>query len=111
MQYAQDLADPLLDVRDVVESFRSFHVTPPDWDEVLRHAIDTLSLLPAHVQVSVLLPGFLPSLGLLLTDGLASSPQVVDRIATQVANILEETAIPGPAINDDDWSFGEASAS
>jgi hypothetical protein len=111
MQYAEDLADPLLDVRNVVESFRSYHVTPPHWDEALRHAIDALSRLPAQAQVSVLLPGLLPSLGLLLSEGLANSPQVVDRVATQVANILEETTISGPTMDDDDWSFGEPSAS
>jgi len=36
MQYAADLADPLVDIRDVVESFRSSHLTLPDWDEILR---------------------------------------------------------------------------
>lgn len=35
LQYAADLADPLVDVRDVVESFRSSHLTLPDWDEIL----------------------------------------------------------------------------
>jgi hypothetical protein len=111
MQYAADLADPLLDVRDVVESFRSYHITPPDWDETLRHAIAALSRLQALAQVNVLLAGLLPDLGLLLTDGLDSSPQVVEKVATQVANVLEETTIPGPTPEDDDWSFGEASAS
>jgi hypothetical protein len=70
MQYAADLADPLLDVRDVVESFRSYHVTPPDWDETLRHAIAALSRLQALAQVNVLPAGLLPDLNLLLTDGL-----------------------------------------
>ncbi len=111
MRDAADLADPLLDVRDVVESFRSYRVTPPDWDETLRHAIAALSRLQALARVSVLLAGLLPDLDLLLTDGLDSSPQVVEKVATQVANLLEETTIPGPAPEDDDWSFGEANAS
>ncbi len=111
MQYAADFADPLLEVRDVVESFRTYHVTPPDWDETLRRAIDALSRLQALARVTVLPAGLLPDLDLLLTDGLDGSPQVVDKVATQVADVLGETTIPGPTPADDDWSFGEASAS
>jgi hypothetical protein len=111
MQYAADLADPLLDVRNVVESFRSYHVTPRDWDETLRHAIAALSRLQALIQVDIVLPGLLPDLDLLLTGGLDRSPQIVEKVATQVANILDETTIPGPTLEDDDWSFGEANAS
>lgn len=111
MQYAADLAEPLLEVRDVVESFRSYRITPPDWDETLRHAIAALRRLQASAQVNVLPAGLVPDLDLLLTDGLDSSPQVVAKVATQVAVVLEETMIPGPTPQDDDWSFREASAS
>jgi hypothetical protein len=111
MQYAADLAEPLLEVRDVVESFRSYHITPPDWDETLHHAIVALRRLQALTQVNVLPAGLLLDLDLLLTDGLDGSPQVVAKVATQVAVVLEETMIPGPTPRDDDWSFGEASAS
>jgi hypothetical protein len=111
MQYATDLADPLLGVRDVVESFRSYHVTPPDWDETLRGAIAALSRLQAQAQVNVLPAGLLPDLNVLLNDGLDRSSEVVGKVATQVANVLGETTIPGPSHEDDDWSFGEANAS
>jgi hypothetical protein len=111
MQYAADLADPLLDVRNVVESFRSYHVTPADWDETLRDAIATLSRLQTTAPFSTVLSELLPNLDSLLTDGLDSSLQVVEKVATQVANILKETTIPGPTPEDDDWSFGEANAS
>lgn len=36
MPDAADLADPLVDVRDVVESFRCSHLTLPDRYETLR---------------------------------------------------------------------------
>jgi hypothetical protein len=45
MQYAADLADPNGDVCDVVESFRSSHLTLPDWDPTLRWVITALSQL------------------------------------------------------------------
>jgi hypothetical protein len=111
MRYAADLADPLLDVRNVVESFRSYHVTPPGWDETLHHAVAALSRLQAPDQVNTVLSALLPALDVLLTDGLDGSPLVVEKVATQVASILKETTIPGPALEDDDWSFGEANAS
>lgn len=111
MQYDAYLADPLLDVRDVVESFRSYQVTPPDWDETLRHAVTALSEMQAEIQVDSVLPGLLPDLAFLLANGLNSSPQVIEKIATLVANILEETRIPGPTLDDDDWSFEEVNAS
>jgi hypothetical protein len=111
MQYAADLADPLLDVRNVVESFRSYHVTPPDWDETLRYAIAALTRLLASAQVEAALSGLLPDLDSLLTYGLDSSPQVVEKVATQVASILKGTTIPGPTPEDADWSFGDATAS
>ena len=107
MQYAADLADPLLDVRDVVESFRSHQVIPADWNESIRHALDALSQLPPQAGVEALLPGLLPELDQLLEDGFGNK-LLVDRISRQVADALDETPIPGiPTPVDDDWSFGE----
>lgn len=112
MEHAADLADPLVDVRDVVESFRSSHVTLPDWDQTLRRVVATLSRLPPQAQVDVLLPGLASNLRLLLTAGLDKVPQVVEMVAVQVAAALEQTRVPGiPLPEDDDWSFGEANSS
>jgi hypothetical protein len=112
MEYVANLADPLVDVRDVVESFRSSHVTLPDWDQTLRRVVAALSQLPPQAQVDVVLPGLVPNLRLLLTSGLDSVPQVVDVVADQVAAALERTRVPGiPAPEDDDWSFGESTVS
>ncbi len=58
MEYVADLADPLVDIRDVVESFRSSHLTLPDWDQTLRRVVTSiLSQLPPQAQVDVVLPG------------------------------------------------------
>jgi hypothetical protein len=43
LQHAAGLADPLVDVRDVVESFRSSHLTLPDWDEILHQPREGVS--------------------------------------------------------------------
>jgi hypothetical protein len=112
MEYVADLADPLVDIRDVVESFRSSHLTLPDWDQILRRVVTALSQLPPQAQVDVVLPSLVPNLRLLLTAGLDNVPQVVDMVAAQVAAALEQTRVPGiPAPEDDDWSFAETNAS
>jgi hypothetical protein len=112
MQYTADLADPLVDVRDVVESFRTCQITLPDWDETLRRAVIALDQLSPRAQVDALVPGLLPNLRLVLAEGLDNVPQVVNEVADQVAVVLEEARIPGiPTPEDDDWTFGEANAS
>ena len=112
MQNAAKLAEPLVDVRDVVESFRTGHLVLPDWDTVLSQAVASLSELQPSGEVEALLPGLLPKLRQLLAVGLPDVPRVVDEVALQVAVVLERTRVPGiPTPEDDDWAFGEASAS
>lgn len=109
MQYAADLTDPLVDVRDVLESFRTCQLTPPDWYQTLSAAMIALDQLPPEVELDDLLPNLLPHLNLLLAKGLGNAPQVVDQVADQVAILLEQTRIPGiPSPEDDDWGFGES---
>ncbi len=95
MQYDVELADPLVDVRDVVETFRSCGVTAPNWHGTLADAVAALDRLPQAAQVDARLPHLIPRLRLLLAHGL-----------------LERTRIPGiPRPEDDDWGFDEATAS
>jgi hypothetical protein len=46
MQYAAELADSHVDVRHVLESFRSSHLTLPESDEVLRQPQEGVSKDP-----------------------------------------------------------------
>lgn len=106
MQYEVELADPLVEVRDVVESFRCCGVTPADWYQALNRALATLDELPAEVGVERRLPDLLPRLRILLTGGLGSAPAVVDEVAAQVAAALSQTRIPGiPRPDEENWGF------
>ncbi len=106
MQHSAALADPLVDIRDVVESFRSCHVVLPDWDQTLRRAIAALDRLTPPDQVDAVLPGLLPNLRIVLAEGLRGAPHVVNEVADQVAAVLAETRTPGiPGPDDDDWAF------
>jgi hypothetical protein len=109
MQYDPELADPLVDVRDVVESFRSFGVTPKGWRRTLTHAAKALDQLPTELKLKVPLPELLPDIRILLSSGLSNSPEVVDEVADRVAVVLNQARIPGiPRPEEGDWDFGEA---
>jgi hypothetical protein len=112
MQYDIALADPLVEVRDVVESFRCCGVTPADWHQVLDRAIATLDRLPQEVGVEQRLPDLLPHLRTLLAMGLGSTPKVLDQVAAQVATALQQAQIPGiPRPDEEDWSFNQPTVS
>jgi hypothetical protein len=112
MQYDAELADPLVEVRDVVESYRCCGVTPTDWDQALGQAIAALGQLPQEAGLETRLPDLVPHLRVLLTEGLESVPQVVDEVAAQVAVVLSQAHIPGiPRPDEDDWGFGEPTVS
>lgn len=106
MQYEVEFADPLVEVRNVVESFRCCGVTPTDWYQVLNRALTTLNELPLEVGVERRLPDLLPHLRILLAGGLSSAPEVVDEVAAQVAAALSQTRVPGiPRPDEENWSF------
>lgn len=112
MQDDIELADPLVDVRDVVESFRCCGITPSDWDQVLSQAIAALDQLPREVGVKGRLPDLLPHLRILLTTGLGSSPRVLDEVAAQVSTALEQAHLPGiPRPDEEDWGFNRSTVS
>jgi hypothetical protein len=112
MEYVAGLADPLSDVRDVVESFRCCGVISPDWRRVLNHAVTSLEQLPRAAAVQDLLAHLVPQLQILVSQELGDAPLVVDDVASRVAEALRENRAPGiPVPSDDDWSFGSVSAS
>lgn len=112
MQNAAELADPLVEIREVVESFRTYRLVLPGWNAILSQAMDALSKLGPPAEAEVPFLGLLTNLRVLLAKGLNGAPRIVDEVAQQVANALEQTRVPGiPAPEDDDWSFDAASAS
>ena len=54
MQGAAEIADPLVDVRDVVETFRQYGVTLADWHKTLQVAVLALDDPQGAVSTNVL---------------------------------------------------------
>jgi hypothetical protein len=110
--YGAELADPLVDVRDVVESFRSFGVAPADWHRALDDAAAVLDQLPADKEFRELFPDLVPNIRILLSNGLSSVPDILEEVAEQVAAALSQTRVPGiPRPEEDDWDFGKTTGS
>jgi hypothetical protein len=105
MEYGPELADPLVDVRDVVESFRKYGVTPPDWRPVLAHATAALDELAPKPELGFL-PPLVGRLNQLLADGLATHANLVSEVADQVTVVLASVNIPAmPKPADHNWGF------
>ena len=106
MEYGPELADPLVDVRDVVESFRTYGVTPPDWRVVLGNAVAALDELSPRPRLGLVLPPLVLHLNELLAGGLAANPVVVSEVAEQVSAVLASVQLPTmPKPTDSNWEF------
>ena len=106
MAYDLELADPLVEVRDVAESYRVHEVVLPEWKATIEAAVRALSELPPDAGVDVRLPGLLPLLRTLIDRGISREPATVEAVARQVAEALSRIELPGvPSPHEDDWAF------
>jgi hypothetical protein len=106
MRYGAELADPIADIRDVVETFRVYRVITADWYEVLTVAVEALDRLPEDVKAASRLPVLIPRIRQLLQSSLKSDDPVLQEVADHIADLLQEIRIPGiPRPDDDHWEF------
>lgn len=99
------LAEPLADVRDVLESFRLHRLLTANWAAVLADAADALERL-SEAETGSATVRMAAELRNLVVQGLQSDEQVVGRIADEAARLLEETVVPGlPRPEDEHWEF------
>jgi hypothetical protein len=101
-----DVAAPLVDVRDVLETFRRHHVLTEDWATVLSNAARSLDQASANVVVPPSVPHLAAQLRMLLANGLQADVETVHRVADETQRILSQTRIPGiPRPEDEHWEF------
>jgi hypothetical protein len=104
---SKDLAllDPLLDTRDVVETYLGDRLELPDWQITLRAA----SLRLADLAVSQRSPDIqriANQLKEVADSGLQERLATLQSLSVEVAGLLEKIRVPGlPRPEDKDWSF------
>lgn len=105
MQVGAEVADPIVDVRDVVETFRRHGLLTPDWRHLLTSAADALEQLPGSAR-SADVDRLIPRVRWLLQHGLAQGDPVLEDVSTVAERMLRQTRVPGiPQPEDEHWGF------
>lgn len=109
MSDAMELAAPVAEVREVVETFRHHGLVLPDWMDTVRSAIEALSG-GFRFAIPIVSPDEMVSeLQQLLNEGLDSNPQLLDHLATETAQLLESARPPEvPTPSDENWAFPDS---
>lgn len=106
MSVTAEVAAPLVDVRDVLETFRRHQILIEDWASVLSNAARSLDQASAGVVATPAVTHLAGQLRTLLANGLQTNTEIVDRVADETQRILSQTRIPGiPRPEDEHWEF------
>lgn len=106
MSDSATVAEPLLDVRDVLEAFRRNHVVQTGWAETLSRAAQALDNLPTTVEVRSTASWIASEIRNIVVHGLSYDQQVLNQVANRTAEILNSTRVPGiPRPEDENWEF------
>ncbi|MEO7194362.1 MAG: hypothetical protein ABIZ05_06000 [Pseudonocardiaceae bacterium] len=101
-----EVAAPLVDVRDVLETYRTHQVLIEDWATVLSNAAAALD----HTAVDVVTPRAVTHLATqlrtLVANGLQANAETLGSAADETQRILSRTRIRGiPRPEDEHWEF------
>jgi len=106
-----DVIDQLVDVRDVLESYKCCKVTPLNWYKTLSTAARIFGSLSGDEGYGVN-PDLVNQLTIIMEHGLEEAPRALSAAAEDVALALSENVIPGiPLPEDESWEFQEPTAS
>lgn len=100
------IARPLIDVRDVLEGFRRYDLRPTTWSTDLSSAADALDQAATNSRFKEQAERIAAELRKLIEVGLQNDRSLTDRIASETAQVLDQSTIPGiPKPQDEDWGF------
>ncbi|MGH3868046.1 MAG: hypothetical protein ACRDQ4_18365 [Pseudonocardiaceae bacterium] len=106
MSDTAEVAAPLGDVRDVLETYRTHQVLIADWATVLSNAARSLDQAATNVVAAAAVTDLAAQLRMLLANGLQTNTETVNRVADETQRILSQTRIPGiPRPEDEHWAF------
>ena len=99
------LLDPLLDTREVVETYLGDRLELPDWQATLRAASLRLTELADRHESSDLLR-IAGQVKEVADSGLRERLGILELLSVEIAGLLANIRVPGlPRPEDEDWSF------
>lgn len=111
MSRLPSLYEPLLDAREVIQTYIGSEVLVDDWRETLESASRRLAAAAAGDK-GPSIRDLAAELQDLTETGLSSRRPTVERVAMQLGELVSEVRVPGiPKPEDDDWGFQAATSS
>lgn len=99
------VAEPLLDVREVLETFRRHHTVADGWAEALTRAASALDRLPAELEIRSSTIWIASELKEIVAYGLQHDEKL-NTVANRTAELLASIRVPGiPRPEDNSWEF------
>jgi hypothetical protein len=100
------VAEPLMDVREILETFRQHHIVIDGWAEVLTRAASALDHVPAELEMRASTTWISSELNEIVAYGLQHDSSKLDMVANCTAELLESIIVPGiPRPEDKSWEF------
>ncbi|MGH3823466.1 MAG: hypothetical protein ACRDRA_11655 [Pseudonocardiaceae bacterium] len=100
------VVSPLVDVRDVLETFRRHRIFAENWVAVLSDAATALDQASVDALAAPDMTHLVAQLRMLLINGLQANIDIVDSVADEAQHILSGIRIPGiPRPEDEHWEF------
>jgi hypothetical protein len=100
------VAEPLMDVRDVLETFRRHHIVADGWAEALTHAASVLDHVPTELEMRASTTWIASELKKIVAYGLQHDQNKLDVVANRTAELLASIRVPGiPRPEDKSWEF------
>jgi hypothetical protein len=103
---------PLWDVREVIETFRRYHIVTPDWVKILTAALQELEAVDPSKALNGRIVEVVSGLRQIIEGGLESDVALLERISDSTQAIISMMPAPGiPTPEDEDWAFPRSTAS
>jgi hypothetical protein len=106
MRESATVAEPLMDVREVLETFRRHHIVADGWAEMLTRAANALDYAPAEPEIRASTAWIASQLKKIVACGLQHDQNKLDMVANRAAELLSSIRVPGiPRPEDKSWEF------
>lgn len=102
----------LWDVREVVETFRRYHIVTPDWAAILTAALRELEAVDRPKAINGRIVEVVSELRQIIEGGLESDVDLLERISGNTQVIISMVPVPGlPTPEDENWAFPNSTSS